>query len=475
MKTLANTKIIATLGPATNTKEKIFDLINAGVDVFRLNFSHVDYMEYEKLILYITELNEEHDHNIGLLADLQGPKIRIGEVEGEGFEVMTDDILTLSGKKKISNNKELYISYESLENDVKPGERVFINDGKIVLEVLENKIKNGVKAKVITGGFIKARKGVNFPDTDMQLPSLTKKDLADLEFIIKYPFNWIALSFVRTDSNIKDLKKYLKIHKHNAKIIAKIEKPEAVKNIKSILRVSDGIMVARGDLGVEIPIEELPGVQRELIETSIKKSKVAIVATQMMESMINSSSPTRAEVSDVANAVLQGTDAVMLSEETAMGKYPALVVETMNKIIQGAEKSFKPKQEIPKPEAKSETFESDIVCFNAAKIADELKAKAIIGITISGYTAFKVSSFRPEASIFIFSKVRSILSTLNLIRGVKGFYYDINSSTEETHRNLTRILKEKSYLTEGDLVVHTSSMPVFEKQRTNLIRVARVE
>ncbi|MGE5354795.1 MAG: pyruvate kinase [Deltaproteobacteria bacterium] len=475
MKTLANTKIIATLGPATNTKEKLMELINAGVDVFRLNFSHVNYVEYEKLIQYVIELNEEKDLTIGLLADLQGPKIRIGDVDGEGFNIEADDILVISGKKKTSNKKELYISYESLENDIKLGERIFINDGKIILEVIESNVKTGIRAKVLTGGFIKARKGVNFPDTDMQLPSLTRKDLIDLEFITKFPVNWIALSFVRTDSNVKDLKKFLKLHKHSAKIIAKIEKPEAVKNIKPILRVADGIMVARGDLGVEIPIEELPGVQRDLIETSIKRSKVAIVATQMMESMINNSSPTRAEVTDVANAVLQGADAVMLSEETAMGNFPSLVVETMNKIIIGAEKSFRPKKEIPKPEAKSETFESDIVCFNAAKIADELNAKAIIGLTISGYTAFKVSSFRPDASIFIFSKIRSILATLNIIRGVKGFYYDINSSTEETHRNLTRILKEKAYISEGDLVVHTSSMPVFEKQRTNLIRVARVE
>lgn len=475
MKPLTNTKIIATLGPATNSKEKILELINAGVDIFRLNFSHVDYDEYEKMISYVTELNEEFDFTIGLLADLQGPKIRIGDVEGDGFMLQNDDILSLSGKNKISNNKELFISYETLEQDVKPGERVFINDGKIILEIIENNKSKGVQAKVLTGGLIKSRKGVNFPDTQMQLPSLTKKDIQDMEFITKFPINWIALSFVRTETNVKDLKKLIKSYKHSAKIIAKIEKPEAVKNIKLILRNADGIMVARGDLGVEIPIEELPGVQRELIETSIKKSKVAIVATQMMESMINNSSPTRAEVTDVANAVLQGADAVMLSEETAMGNYPALVVETMNKIISGAEKSFRPKKEIPKPEAKSDTFESDIVCFNAAKMADELKAKAIIGITISGYTAFKVSSFRPEASIFIFSKVRSILATLNLIRGVKGFYYDINSSTEETHRNLTRILKEKAYLSEGDLVVHTSSMPVFEKQRTNLIRVAIVE
>jgi pyruvate kinase len=473
MNSYTNTKIVATLGPATDTKDKILELVNAGTDVFRLNFSHVNYEIYEKLINYIVEINEEYDLTIGLLADLQGPKIRIGEVENDGFNIKTGEIITISSEKKISNCRELFISYDGMEEDVKPGERIFINDGKIVLEIVG--VDKNVKAKVIEGGLVKARKGVNFPDTDMQLPSLTSKDLSDLQFILKFPVNWIALSFVRNETNIRDLKKVIKNAKHSAKIIAKIEKPEAVKNIKSILRHCDAIMVARGDLGVEIPIEELPGIQRYLIDTSIRKSKVVIVATQMMESMINNTSPTRAEVTDVANAVLQGADAVMLSEETAMGNHPAIVVQTMNKIIRGAEKSFKPIKETQKPEPKSETFESDIVCFNAAKIANEIEAKAIIGLTISGYTAFKVSSFRPEMSIFMFSKIRSILATLNLIRGVRGFYYNIDSSTEETHRNLTRILREKSLITEGDLVVHTSSMPVFQKQRTNLIRVARVE
>ncbi|MEZ4908128.1 MAG: pyruvate kinase [Saprospiraceae bacterium] len=470
-----NTKIIATIGPACNTKEKVLELVNSGADLLRLNFSHVDYEIYENIIRYVCEINVEYDLTIGILADLQGPKIRIGEVEGDGFEIEEGNKIYLSSKKGTSNAECLYISYEGLENDVKAGEKVFIDDGKIILKILEIQFNGEIEAEILTGGYIKARKGVNFPDTDMQLPSLTKKDIADLEFITKFPVNWVALSFVRNENNLKDLKKILKSYKHSAKVIAKIEKPDAVKNINKILKYCDAIMVARGDLGVEIPIEELAGIQRMLINTSIKKSKVVIVATQMMESMIVNPSPTRAEVIDVANAVLQGADAVMLSEETAMGHDPALVVKTMNKIIKGAEKTFKPKKNTPKPEPKSETFVSDIVCFNAANISNEVGAKAIIGLTISGYTAFKVSSFRPAANIYIFSKVRSILSTLNLIRGVRGFYYDIDSSTEETHRNLVNILKEKKLLKEGDIVVHTSSMPVFQKQRTNLIRVAKVD
>lgn len=469
-----NTKIIATLGPATDTKEKILELINSGVDTIRLNFSHVNYEVYERIINYIQEINEENDLTIGILADLQGPKIRLGEVKNDCFELNNDDVVILSSKKGISTPKKLFISYDGLEKDIKSGEKVFINDGKIVLQIISVESEE-IKAVVLEGGTIKPHKGVNFPNTAMQLPSLTEKDLEDLQFILKFPVNWIALSFVRNENNLKDLRKLIAKSKHFAKIIAKIEKPDAIKNIKKILLHCDGIMVARGDLGVEIPIEELPGIQRMLIDMSIKSSKVVIVATQMMESMINNTTPTRAEVTDVANAVLQGADAVMLSEETAMGSHPVTVVQMMNKIIRGAEKSFRPLKVAPDPQPRSQSFASDIVCFNAAKIANELTASAIIGITISGYTAFKVSSFRPDAPIYIFSKVRSILSTVNLIRGVRGFYYNINSSTEETHRNLVKILQERGLLNKGDLVVHTSSMPVFQKQRTNLIRVAEVE
>jgi len=474
MENLKRTKIIATLGPATSTKEKLLKLANAGVDVFRLNFSHSNYELYSTLINNIIEINEEHDLTIGILADLQGPKIRVGEVENNRFELNGGDIVTISSENKISNTKNVYISYDGLEKDVKVGEYIYINDGKIKLLVVEN--NNGkVKTKVLKGGLVTARKGVNFPDTEMNLPSMTEKDIEDLKFILDKPINWIALSFVRTHQNVKDLKRIIRTAKHTAKIIAKIEKPEAVQNIKKILKHTDAIMIARGDLGVEIPIEELPGVQKELIEISIKKSKVVIVATQMMESMIDNSTPTRAEVIDVSNAVLQGADAVMLSGETAMGHFPIEVVHTMNKILIGAEKSFKPSKYRPKPEPKCTTFTSDVICFNAAKIANEVNARAIVGLTISGYTAFKVSSFRPETNIYIFSKVRSILCTLNLVRGVTGFYYNKNTNTEETHANLSKLLKEKGLVKAGDIIVHTGSMPVFQKQRTNLIRVAVVE
>lgn len=475
MKELKSTKIIATLGPSTNTKEKILELALAGANVFRFNFSHCDYQFFDKMIKAIGEVNDENDMKLGSLADLQGPKIRVGDVEKSGFKLKDGEIVNLKSGKKVSDKKNIYVSYEGLEKDVKKGERVYINDGAIILEIIEDDKDGLIKAVVINGGKVTARKGVNFPDTEMQLPSLTEKDLEDLKYIVNKPFNWVALSFVRTAQNIKDLKKKLKEARHKAHIIAKIEKPEAVQDIKKIMKYCDAIMVARGDLGVEIPMEQLPGVQKELIDTCIRKSKVVIVATQMMESMITNSSPTRAEVTDVANAVIQGADAVMLSGETAMGEHPIKVVEIMRKIIVGAEKSFKPSKTRIKPEPKSRTFASDIVCFNAAKIANEVGAKAIIGLTVSGYTAFKVSSFRPETRIYIFSKLRSILSTLNLVRGVKGFYYNKKTSTAETHRNLIEILKEKNLLHKGDMVVFTGSMPVFGGQRTNLIRVVKVD
>ena len=324
------------------------------------------------------------------------------------------------------------------------------------------------------GGIVKPNKGVNFPDTDLSLPSLTEKDLNDLDFILWQKVNWIALSFVRNEQNIRELRKLIRGRRHKAKIIAKIEKPEAVQNIKKIVKAADGIMIARGDLGVEIPMEELPVVQKNIINLCIKRSKVVVVATQMMESMIQSSSPTRAEVTDVANAVIEGTDAVMLSGETAVGKHPELVVEKMRKIIGSVENSDIPSPNRPKPEAKSATFMHDVVCFNAAKLADDLQAKAIIGVTVSGYTAFKVSSFRPLTKMYVFSSVREVLSTLNIVRGVKGFYYDGDSSIEETHQELVDFLVERDLLVEGDLVVHTGTMPLKDKGRTNMLKVGKV-
>lgn len=469
------TKIIATIGPSSNSYDQIHQLMHEGVDVFRLNFSHGNHEDHLRTINHINKLNEIHEFSVGILADLQGPKIRVSEVENEVMELVKGSKIKLFGGTDVSKNANLFIGYDRLVHDVKVGERVLIDDGKIILRISEvNSNNNWVEAEIEFGGFLKANKGVNFPDTDLSLPSLTEKDLNDLDFILWQNVNWIALSFVRNERNITELRKLIRARRHRAKIIAKIEKPEAVENIKKIIKVADGIMIARGDLGVEIPMEEVPAVQKQIINQCIKKSKVVIVATQMMESMIENASPSRAEVTDVANAVIEGTDAVMLSGETAMGKHPALVVQKMRKIINSVENADIVSASRPKPEAKSRTFLHDVVCFNAAKLADDLKAKAIIGVTVSGYTAFKVSSFRPKTKMYVFSSVRSVLSTLNIVRGVKGFYYEGNVSIEETHDQLVDFLKEKDLLQDGDLVVHTGTMPLKEKGKTNMIKVGKV-
>jgi pyruvate kinase len=469
------TKIIATLGPSSNSYDQIHQLMHEGVDVFRLNFSHGSHEDHMRVIQHINKLNEIHEFSVGILADLQGPKIRVSSVENDAMELKKGERIKLFGGTELSKDGHLFIGYDHLAEDVKPGERVLIDDGKIILRVIKvDANKEWVEAEVDFGGLLKPNKGVNFPDTDLSLPSLTEKDLNDLDFILWQNVNWIALSFVRNENNITELRKLIKARKHKAKIIAKIEKPEAVENVKNIVKVSDGVMIARGDLGVEIPMEEVPAVQKQIINLCIKRSKVVIVATQMMESMIENASPSRAEVTDVANAVIEGTDAVMLSGETAMGRHPQLVVQKMRTIINSVENANIVSSNRPKPEAKSRTFLNDVVCFNAAKLADDLNAKAILGVTVSGYTAFKVSSFRPKTKMYVFSNIRSVLSTLNIVRGVKGFYYEGTGSIEETHDHLVAFLKERGLLNDGDLVVHTGTMPLKEKGRTNMIKVGKV-
>ena len=469
------TKIIATIGPSCSSYDQIHALIHEGVDVFRLNFSHGTHQEHLKIIQHINKLNEIHEFSVGILADLQGPKIRVGGVENDRVELKKGELVKIHGGKSNSTNSDLYIGHDQLISDIKVGERILIDDGKLVLKADQIcEADNCVKALVEFGGELKANKGVNFPDTALSLPSLTQKDLEDLDFILWQNVNWIALSFVRDEKNVIALRKIIRARRHKAKVIAKVEKPEAVANIKKIVKAADGIMIARGDLGVEIPMEELPAVQKSIINLCIKRSKVVIVATQMMESMILNPNPTRAEVTDVANAVIEGTDAVMLSGETAVGDHPQIVVQKMRKIISSVEKTNIPAPNRPKPEAKSSTFLNDVVCFNAAKLADDLNAKAIIGVTVSGYTAFKVSSFRPKTKMYVFSNIREVLSTLNIVRGVKGFYFQAEGSIEETHEQLVEFLKEKKLIEEGDLLVHTGTMPLKDKGRTNMIKVGQL-
>ena len=470
-----NTKIVATLGPKTSSYEEILELVKEGVDVCRLNFSHGSHADHLRSINHILYINQKYKVHIGILADLQGPKLRVGEIEDGGISLEKGDVITFTNEDCMGTIEKVYMSYSLFAKDVEKGEKVLIDDGKLVFRVLETDNLANVKLIVEHGGILFSRKGVNLPDTKITQPALTEKDLEDLEFILSQPVNWIALSFVRKAQDVKELKRKIADKGHLAKVIAKIEKPEAVKNIDKIIRASNGIMIARGDLGVEMPMEQLPAIQKSIIHKCIQASRPVIVATQMMESMISNPSPSRAEITDVANAVLDGTDAVMLSGETSVGDHPGLVVQEMIKIIQETEKHYHTNRRRPKPNSKSSTFLSDVVCFNAAKTAEELAAKAIIGMTISGYTAFKISSYRPNCRIIIFSEVHQILSTLNLVWGVHCYYYDRFTTTDETIKDVTEILKENKRIKKGDIIVNTGSMPITAKGRTNMLKVTLVE
>ncbi len=469
------TKVIATVGPASSSYKQLKSLVAAGVDTFRLNFSHGAHEDKLKIINDVVRINKENNIHIGLLADLQGPKLRVGQIEGDGLKLKSGMILTFTNTVCVGTAEKIYMSYKHFAQDVHPGDRVLVDDGKVVLKVVETNGIDEVKLAVVHGEVLSSNKGVNLPDTDVSLPCLTEKDLVDLKFILTQPFNWIALSFVRSPEDMMDLRKYVDEVQHPAKLMAKIEKPQAVKKIKKIIKASNGVMIARGDLGVEMPVEKLPGIQKKIIKHCIQWARPVVVATQMMDSMIVNPSPTRAEITDVANAVLDGADALMLSGETAVGKFPLQVVKYMNRIIRETEKSSGYLGFKPKPIKRSSLFFSDVVCFNSALTANEIGAVGVAGLTVSGYTAFKVSSFRPNGSIFIFSGERSLLGALNLCWGVKCFYYDKFSSTDETIEDVTNILREHKLVKSGDAIVNTGSMPISKRLKTNFMKVTLVE
>ncbi|MEY4926402.1 MAG: pyruvate kinase [Bacteroidota bacterium] len=475
------TKIVATVGPSCNTREKLEELVDAGVDVFRLNFSHGTHEQHLSVIQHIHAINKSRDLYLGILADLQGPKLRVGVMEDpNGLAIKEGDILTFVQHECLGNAQHIYMSYEYFAQDVKPGEAVLVDDGNVQLEVVETNGVDTVQLVVKFGTVLKSKKGVNLPNTQVSQPSLTEKDIADLDFLmtLDYDVHWIALSFVRRPEDIDDLRTRIVRAQHEAKIIAKIEKPEAVDCIEEIVKRTDAVMVARGDLGVEMPIEEVPLVQKLIVNLCNKYARPVIVATQMMESMIKNPMPTRAETTDVANAVFDGADAVMLSGETASGDHPALVVSVMRRIIGQAETSDLVYNKQHKPDASSSEFVSDVVCHNAHTIAREVNSDAIIGFTVSGYTAFQVSSYRPKANIYIFSDKRHALSMLNLVWGVRPFWYRQFAETLSTNKTIHEvhaILKEKGIIKTGDVIVNTGAMPLDAKQKTNLLRVGIAE
>ncbi len=476
--TFHRTKIVATVGPACDTYEKLLEIVKAGVNVLRLNFSHGTHEDKEKIIGLINRMNVEEPFNVSILADLQGPKLRVGDIENGSLKIDTSDILTFTSKEKVIGNKErIYVSYPNLHVDVKVGDKILIDDGKIEVVVVEITPEEEVKVVVTYGGILLPKKGVNLPDTEISLPALTEKDLADLAFIIDHKVDWIALSFVRKAEDIIDLKHRLAEKNCFSKVIAKIEMPSALKDLRNIILESDAIMVARGDLGVELPVEKVPMAQREIIRKSIHRAKPVIVATQMMESMIDHVKPNRSEITDVANAVLEGADAVMLSAETATGKHPALVVETMRRIILEVERTEYRynREEDLKPLAHSPSFLSDAICYNACKIAKDVNAEALIGMTQTGYTAFMLSSYRPRSPLYIFTKQRSLVNQLSLSWGVRAFYYNEEISLDDIVFDQIHILQERGFVKKGDIVINTGSTPVHLHLPTNVLKITMVE
>ncbi|MFY7671104.1 pyruvate kinase [Tenacibaculum sp. MEBiC06402] len=469
------TKIVATLGPATNTKEILAEMGASGVNVFRINFSHADYDTVKERIRQIREINEERGYNVAILADLQGPKLRVGVME-DNVEVKAGDTFIFTTEECIGTKEKAYMTYQQFPKDVKAGENILVDDGKLQFEVISTDKTSEVITKVIVGGPLKSKKGVNLPNTNISLPALTEKDKKDVVFALKQEVDWIALSFVRNPEDLRMLRDLIKQKsRYRVPVIAKIEKPEAVENIDALIPYCDGLMVARGDLGVEVPMQDVPLIQKMLVRRAKKARIPVIIATQMMETMIENSVPTRAEVNDVANSIMDGADAVMLSGETSVGKHPIRVIQKMTEIIGSVEFSDLIKVPVEAPHIRTNRFITKSICYHAALMADDIKASAISTLTNSGYTAFQISAWRPKSHVIAFSSERRILGKLNLLWGVRAFYYDRELNTDDTIKDLNEIIKEKGFVKSGEFVINLSSMPVEEKGMVNTLRVSQID
>jgi len=469
------TKIVATLGPATSSKDVIKRMMEEGANVFRINFSHANYDDVKERIQMIRELNEEFGYNAGILGDLQGPKLRVGVMKNEVIVNEGDEIIFATGERFVGTKQRVYMTYDRFPQDAKPGERILLDDGKLIFEVVSSDQKTEVKARVIQGGPLKSKKGVNLPNTNISQPALTEKDIKDAVFAIEQEVDWIALSFVRHAEDLMQLQELIKEHsEHKIPIIAKIEKPEAVANIDKIVAYCDGLMVARGDLGVEVPAQEVPLIQKQLVRRAKRARIPVIIATQMMESMITSLTPSRAEVNDVANSVMDGADAVMLSGETSVGQYPVQVIQKMASILKSVENS--PLIKVPEtpPHIRTNRYITKSICYHAAHMANEINARAISTLTNSGYTAFQISAWRPAAHILVFTSNKRILTQLNLLWGVSAFYYDKYVSTDETIEDVNKIACQKGYLETGDMLISLAAMPIQDKGMVNTLRVTEI-
>lgn len=471
------TKIVATMGPASAKKEVLLAMIQAGVNICRLNFSHGKAQDHKAVIDTIREINAEYKTNVGILADLQGPKIRIGLVKDGGIHLINGTRINITTHELIGDDNQIYITYETFPQDVQPDEIILLDDGKIQMRVIETNRKDTVVCEVVHGGILTSRKGVNLPNTKVSIPSLTEEDLENLKYALDWDVDWVGLSFVRTGQDILELKKIIAQSGKAAKVIAKVEKPEAIDNIDEIIAATDGVMVARGDLGVEMPLEEVPLLQKMIARKCREASKPVIVATQMLESMITTPRPTRAEVNDVANSVLDGADAVMLSGETSVGEFPVIVIETMAKIIRNVEDLGYPFN--ANKEANTDTssvdYLSDAVCGSAVYLAEHTNAVGIVSMTTSGYTAFEISSYRPKAGTYIFTANKHLLNALSLLWGVRTFYYDREESTDQTISDVNGILKAANLVQAGEVVINTASVPISKKAKTNMLKVTVIE
>ena len=466
------TKIVATLGPASSSREVLRDMMLSGMDVCRLNFSHGSYDFYADVIATIRSLNEELGTFTAILADLQGPKLRVGAMANGAIELNAGDLLTITTEEVAGRPGLVSTSYRQFPQDVKKGELVLLDDGKLRLEVVGTDGRTEVTTRVIHGGTLSANKGINLPNTRVSLPCLTEKDRADLEFALMHDVDWVGLSFVRSARDIIELKGLIRQREKHARVVAKIEKPEALKEIDEIIHEADALMVARGDLGVEIPMEKVPLVQKDIIKRCLAQHRPVIVATQMMESMITSITPTRAEVNDVANAVLDHADAVMLSAETSVGRHPVEVVKAMNRILQEMESS-EAMFNVEQPGLEhDERMVTDTICMAAVRMAAAIDIKAIVTMTHSGYTAYKISSMRPKANIYAFTSNRRILNQVNLVWGVRAQYYDKTVSTDHTIADIKHILRSRKFVQKGDLVINIASMPIAEQGMANMLKLS---
>jgi pyruvate kinase len=472
---MKKTKIVATLGPATADKKTIKRIILEGVNVCRLNCSHGQHDVLKKMIEIIREINQETGLNVAILADLQGPKIRTYEMENNGVMLEDGSQVTIVTQNILGTKDKFGISYDQMPKDVQVGEKILLDDGKLIMEVVSTDGKHEIKAKVLHGGILSSKKGVNLPNTKISLPSLTEKDREDLEFALDMDLDWIGLSFVRSARDIIELKHLISSRRAKARVVAKIEKPEAIDDIDEIIKVTDALMVARGDLGVEIPYQSVPLIQKMLIKKGHEHAKPVIVATQMMESMITNITPTRAEVNDVANAVLDGADAVMLSGETSVGKFPVEVIQTMVNIVKEMEKFDGIYNMDQLPDKNQQRFISDSICFNACRLAQRVEADAIITMSYSGYTAYKIASQRPNAPIYVFTSNQKIITQLNLVWGVRAFFYDKKVSTDHTIADIKYLLLKHELLKQGDLIINIASIPIEENGKSNMLKLSYVE